>query len=297
MSASDCGSLTGRVRSRTASSNWKIAAFAPLPSARIRTAVMPKPGPPPGPPNPQRTSCHKRSNGTHPQASWVCSRIRVAFPNARRAAKWASFGDMPRSHCSSSSRSRSDLSSRSRSAFRFLICHHRISTLLSRGPHHQPDSFGHLLPLGFFDHKLLLTLICQSVVLEFPISIRSRFPFSTHPSSLLQTMQRGIERTVLHLQEVIRRPLNVLSDLMTMCRSMQKRSQDEHVESPLEKSGSLLYLFRHRRQSTLSLTTMVDTRQSNVKLGSQLRPTIQSEGAALSREAGRGPADRVELLC
>jgi hypothetical protein len=67
-------------------------------------------------------------------------------------------------------------------------------------------------------------------------------------------MQRRIERAVLHLQEVVGGPLNVLADLVTMSWPVKKRSQDEHVERALEKTRApLLCLFRHRRQSTLNL--------------------------------------------
>src|SRR5580692_84920 len=38
------GSFTGSVRSRTASISWKIAAFAPMPSANVNTATTAKPG-------------------------------------------------------------------------------------------------------------------------------------------------------------------------------------------------------------------------------------------------------------
>ncbi len=40
-SISGCG--TGKLRSRTVSSNWKMAALAPMPSARVRTAVSVNP--------------------------------------------------------------------------------------------------------------------------------------------------------------------------------------------------------------------------------------------------------------
>jgi hypothetical protein len=42
-------------------------------------------------------------------------------------------------------------------------------------------------------------------------------------------MQRGIERAVLHLQELICGPLNVLADLVAMRRPVEKCPQDEHV--------------------------------------------------------------------
>jgi hypothetical protein len=63
-------------------------------------------------------------------------------------------------------------------------------------------------------------------------------------------MQRGIERAVLHLQEFIRGPLNVLPDLVTVSRSIEKRSQDEHVKRSLQDPDPLLCLFRHGRHST-----------------------------------------------
>src|SRR5580692_9770122 len=133
------------------------------------------------------------------QTARVCSLIRVGLPKERRAAWRTSSGGTPYSRCSSSSSARSDCSSRSTSASRFLICHHLISALLGRGPHYACDSFRHLLPLRFFDHKLFASLIRKSVILEFAIAIRSRLPFGDNPSPLLQTMQGGVERPVLHL--------------------------------------------------------------------------------------------------
>src|SRR5882762_3554316 len=169
---------------------------------------------------------------------------------------------MPPSSCSSSSNSRSERSSRSRSESLFLLCHHRMSGLLGGRPHHSRHSLGHLLPLRFFDQELLPPFIRQPVVFEFPISIRRSFPFGSYPASLLQAMQRGIERAVLRLQKFIRGPLNVLPDLVTVSRSIEKRPQDEHVQSSLEKPNPLLRLFRHRRCSTLNLAMMVDIRLS-----------------------------------
>ena len=78
-------------------------------------------------------------------------------------------------------------------------------------------------------------------------------------------MQRGIERAVLHLQKFVRGPLNVLPDLVTVSRSMEKRPQDEHVKRSLEEPDPLLCLLRHKRQSTLDLAVMVDIRLSIVK--------------------------------
>jgi hypothetical protein len=78
-----------------------------------------------------------------------------------------------------------------------------MSTLLGCGPHHARYSFGHPLPLRFFDQQLLSAFIRKSVILEFPIAIRRCHSFRDNPSSsrgdfetthpLLEAMQGGIE--------------------------------------------------------------------------------------------------------
>ena len=88
-------------------------------------------------------------------------------------------------------------------------------------------------------------------------------------------MQRGVERAVLHLQEFIRGPLNVLPDLVTVSRSVEKRPQDEHVKRSLEEPDPSLRLLRHRRHSTLNLATMVDTRLSIVNEQRELARRIR----------------------
>src|SRR5260370_27079296 len=100
---------------------------------------------------------------------------------------------MPLSRCSSSSNSKSERSSRSRSASLSLICHHFMSGLLGGGPHHARHSFGHLLPLRFFDQELLPAFISQAVEFELPISVRRSLPFGDDPASSFQAMQRRIE--------------------------------------------------------------------------------------------------------
>ena len=76
---------------------------------------------------------------------------------------------------------------------------------------------------------------------------------------------------MLHLQEFIRSPLNVLANLVTVSRSMEKRPQDKHVERSLQESDPLLRLSFHRRQSTRELDMMVDIRLSVVKRWNAVR--------------------------
>src|SRR5579859_7543266 len=61
---------------------------------------------------------------------------------------------MPPSRCSSTSSSRSEPSSRSRSACFFLNFHQLMSVLLDSRPHHASHSIGCLLPLQLFHHQL-----------------------------------------------------------------------------------------------------------------------------------------------
>jgi hypothetical protein len=63
-------------------------------------------------------------------------------------------------------------------------------------------------------------------------------------------MQRRVERAMLHLQEIVRCPLNMFPDLMAVSRSVKERSQDEHVKRALQKSRAF-WCFTHGRHSTL----------------------------------------------
>jgi hypothetical protein len=129
-----------------------------------------------------------------------------------------------------------------------------MSTLLGGGPHYACDSFGHLFPLRLFDEELLSAYLCQAVVLEFPVAIRGGLPSGSNPSSSLEAMKRGIEGSVLHLQEIICRALDVLADLVAVSGSVKKRPQDEHVQRALKEICALLCLFRHGRHSTFNVS-------------------------------------------
>ena len=45
---------------------------------------------------------------------------------------------------------------------------------------------------------------------------------------------------MLHLKEVVGGPLNMLANLMTMRRAIEKCSQNEHIQGSLEYTRSLL---------------------------------------------------------
>jgi hypothetical protein len=72
---------------------------------------------------------------------------------------------------------------------------------------------------------------------------------------------------MLHLQKVVGGPLNVLADVVAVCRTIKKRSQDEHVQRALQEIGALRCLSGHGRRSTLTQMLMVDNRPSVVNGG------------------------------
>lgn len=61
IAASSSGRATGKLRSRTASSNWKMAVFAPIPKASDRMATVVNPTLCANTRTAYRTSCHTLS--------------------------------------------------------------------------------------------------------------------------------------------------------------------------------------------------------------------------------------------
>jgi hypothetical protein len=59
---------------------------------------------------------------------------------------------------------------------------------------------------------------------------------------------------MLRLQKIAGGSLNVLADLMPVRRTIEKGSQDEHIQRALEKICSLPCLLPHGRISTLNVT-------------------------------------------
>jgi hypothetical protein len=86
-----------------------------------------------------------------------------------------------------------------------------------------------------FAGKLLLPGAGQPVILELAIAILGSFPFRGDPALALEAMQRWVKRSVLDLQYAVRGSLDVLGDLVSVRRTEQERTQDEHVESALKQ--------------------------------------------------------------
>src|ERR1700730_15646865 len=63
-------------------------------------------------------------------------------------------------------------------------------------------------------------------------------------------MQCRIKRSMLHLEEVVCGPLNVLADVMTVSRPVKQSAHDEHVQSALQSIRPLWCLLSHGRRSS-----------------------------------------------
>src|SRR5580658_477434 len=210
ITTSRSGFRKGSGCSRTALTTLNIAVVAPIPSASVRITTVVNPGVRAKVRAAYATSCLNRSSQAQPHASRASSLSKPALPKERWAAYCASSGGSPLPARSSASSSRSDRSSRSRSSSRCL-CHHITSTLLGR-PHDLRNCCRHLRPLRLRLQEAFSPGGRQPVVLELPVAIGRGLPLRGNPALSLQTMERRIKRTVLHLKEIVGRSLNVLSD-------------------------------------------------------------------------------------
>ena len=69
---------------------------------------------------------------------------------------------------------------------------------------------------------------------------------------------------MLHLQKIVRGPLNVFADLVAMSGPIKKRPQDEHVQRALKKVARCCVCFAIE-DIRPSMATIVDIRPSIVK--------------------------------
>jgi hypothetical protein len=75
---------------------------------------------------------------------------------------------------------------------------------------------------------------------------------------------------MLHLQEIIGGPLNMLANLMSVRRPMKQSPEDQHVESALEDRYPLFRPSFDRSHSTLDLRLMVGIRPWRCQAGKVL---------------------------
>ena len=97
-------------------------------------------------------------------------------------------------------------------------------------------------------------------------------PTAPQPAALLEPVQRGIERALLHLQDLARHLLQALGDRVAVNRPEGDDLQDQHVERALEQLG-FRRLIAHTKAIYLSICR-----------------TSRCRGTSLARMGRRAPA-------
>jgi hypothetical protein len=69
-----------------------------------------------------------------------------------------------------------------------------------------------------------------------------KFPRGGDPSFGLQPMKSGIERARFDLEQVLRSPLNVFGDGVTVGGTGEESAKDEDIEGTLEKLNAVHYV-------------------------------------------------------
>src|SRR6202012_1523758 len=111
------------------------------------------------------------------------------------------------------------------------IGEHRI---LLRGAKHLSDSCRQRFPRIAFGFELLLALACERVELCAAI-VFGGAPFRGDPSLAFKAMQRGVERALLHAENVVRDLLEPFGNGPAMLRLVRAGAKNQQVEGSLRQ--------------------------------------------------------------
>src|SRR6516225_3771234 len=105
---------------------------------------------------------------------------------------------------------------------------------LFRRPQHAADCPHESLPARGLGEQLASPRRCEAVVLGSLI-VFGNTPSARNPAFLLQPLQRGVKRPVLHLEGILRQALNGLGDAVAVSWTPEQRAQNQHVERAINK--------------------------------------------------------------
>src|SRR5262245_5318348 len=114
-------------------------------------------------------------------------------------------------------------------------------SLLHRGTKDAADRASQLLPLVRLDVELLAAPGGQTVELCAAIVLRGAV-LERNPAALDEPVQRGVQRPLLHPQQMIGAGLDGLGQRMAVRRSELKRPEDQQVERALQQLDALAIL-------------------------------------------------------
>src|SRR5262245_20760325 len=170
-------------------------------------------------------------------------------PNRRSAAARASCAFMPAAMCSSIRRStwsayssriscstrRPRTSERRRSRSANI---QRISCLFQ--PHDERDGGGEALPVGGLAIQMTAAGRGEAVILGAPV-VLAEPPLGGDPAFLFQLVQRGIQRTVAHLQDFHGDMLQAQPDSPRVQWFEREDLENQEVEHALQQIGRLTH--------------------------------------------------------
>jgi len=112
---------------------------------------------------------------------------------------------------------------------------HRI--LLSR-PEHLGDGGGQLLPFALFGFELFAPAAREFIVFRAAIVLGCA-PARLDPGAAFETMQRWIERALLHLEDFARNLMDALGDGPAVHGFKSESPEDQEIERALRKIDAL----------------------------------------------------------
>src|SRR5208282_658989 len=112
-----------------------------------------------------------------------------------------------------------------------LASEHGLALL---GLQNAPDRGRQSIPLGGFFYELLAAGRCQRIKPRLAV-ICGDSPFRGNPAALLQPLERGVKRSVLHQKLLIRRLLDGARDPLAVLRSKNQRAQNQQVQGALQQ--------------------------------------------------------------
>src|SRR5205807_863104 len=96
------------------------------------------------------------------------------------------------------------------------------------------DRARELLPLAGFDIQLPASCRGKSIKLRPPI-VLGEAVIERDPTAFDQPVQRGVERSLLHLQHVVRGLLDRLRDRVSMRWTKEQGAKNQQIERALEE--------------------------------------------------------------
>src|SRR5687767_11467134 len=174
-----------------------------------------------------RRSVQKGGRNSLRASSFQCSRA----PNSSWARRRASSGLMPWRMYFSVAMSMWKRTSSSRRFSRSLA----VISILGE-PEHQVHSFGHPCPLGPFGVQVAAAGGGEGVEAG-PAVVVGEAPLGAEQALPLEPVERGVERALVHGEDLERAGLDPLGDAPAVHGTQAEGLEHQHVEGALEQAG------------------------------------------------------------